>query len=103
MRLLAVALLGAILVGVAPTTEPFEPARKPSGIEKRTLWTTSKVQGSPEPPPPYLMERAFPKLQFNEPLEIAAVPGGHRMIVAERRGKLFTFVTNPEKPDKHLL
>ncbi len=37
-----------------------EPVQKKFGIEKRVPWTTSKVVGSPEPPPPYKTELAFP-------------------------------------------
>src|SRR5262245_55061570 len=33
-------------------------------IPARVPWTTSRIVGSPEPPPPYRNERAFPNLQF---------------------------------------
>src|SRR5438094_650264 len=41
---------------------PDKPVRKEYGIDKRVPWTTSRVIGSPEPPPPYTTEPAFPKL-----------------------------------------
>lgn len=69
----------------------------PVGIQKRALWTTSKIKGSPEPPPPYRSEVAFPKLPaFASPLDMAAVPGSDRLAVAERFGKIFTFANNPQ-------
>ena len=57
-------LLLSLLVVVFPLTltRADEPVRKPFGLEKRVPWTTSKVIGSPEPPPPYRTERVFPKL-----------------------------------------
>ncbi|HTI51668.1 MAG TPA: PQQ-dependent sugar dehydrogenase [Planctomycetaceae bacterium] len=74
---------------------------KPVGIAKRVLWTTSKIQGSPEPPAPYRTALAFPKLKFFEPLAMSIIPGTNRFLLAERKGKLFTFENAPnvEKPD----
>jgi hypothetical protein len=42
-----------------------------SGLLQRVPWTTSRVVGSPEPPAPYKVEPAFPKLTFDRPLSIA--------------------------------
>jgi uncharacterized repeat protein (TIGR03806 family) len=83
--------------------EKKEPVRKPFGIEKRELWTTSKVKGSPEPPNPYQMARAYSKLSFTEPLEIAPVPGKNVWVIAERHGKIFSFDMDAEKAEKKLL
>jgi hypothetical protein len=59
-----------------------QPVRKPYGLEKRVPWTTSKVKGAAEPPPPYTTEPAFPKLpKFEEPLDLAP---GHRPPVRRR-------------------
>jgi uncharacterized repeat protein (TIGR03806 family) len=76
-----------------------EPVRKQFGLEKRVLWTTLKVIGSPEPPPPYKTERAFPKLTFEEPLELQQGPGTNRLFVAGRWGKIWSFV-NKKDADK---
>jgi uncharacterized repeat protein (TIGR03806 family) len=65
---------------------------RPYGIERRTPWTTSRVVGTPDPPSPYRTEAAFPKLKFNEPLEMAAAPGTNRLFVAERFGKVYSFL-----------
>ena len=45
---------------------------KPVGIDKRTPWTSSRVQGSPEPPEPFRTEVAFPGVKFDEPLDMAS-------------------------------
>ena len=59
-------------------------ADRPVGLDKRVPWTTSKVRGSPEPPSPYRTEIAFPKLKFDEPLDMTNVPGSERLFVTER-------------------
>ncbi|WP_254511271.1 PQQ-dependent sugar dehydrogenase [Anatilimnocola floriformis] len=58
-------------------------------------WTTSKITGSPQPPSPFVSERIFPSLSFNEPCELVAVPGTNRMLVIEVKGKLYTFENKP--------
>ena len=66
--------------------------RKAFGIDKRVLWTTSNVKGSPEPPPPYRTEPAFPKLpKLEEPLDLTYAPGTNRLFVAGRWGKIWSF------------
>lgn len=101
MRTLSIGLvllagaLGLAIASLARTESPKPPAAPP----KRVPWTTSKVHGSPEPPAPYRLEVAFPKVKFFEPLEVTAAPGGKRLFVATRPGKLYSFV--PErKTDK---
>lgn len=58
---------------------------------KRTPWLTSRVTGTPEPPPPYDVRRVYPKLAFANPVEIAFAPGTNRAFVAEQYGKVFSF------------
>jgi uncharacterized repeat protein (TIGR03806 family) len=68
---------------------------KPFGIAKRIPWTGSHIQGSPEPPPPYKMELAFPKLVFNNPLLLTTAPGLNRFFVCEQFGKIYSFPIDP--------
>ena len=64
---------------------------KPSCVGKKIAsvvtngrpWTASQITGSPEPPPPYRLERVFPKLQFDHPLEILRTPSVDRMFVID--------------------
>ncbi len=101
-------ILGTVCAGGVLACWLLAPADAQSGakatfsLEKRVPWTTSKVKGSPEPPSPYRTELAFPKLQkFFQPLDMAAAPGTNRLYVAERYGKVFSFVNEPgvEKAD----
>lgn len=77
--------------------------RRPYGLEKRILWTTSKIDGTPDPPDPYRTEIAFPKLKFFEPLELRHIPGTNRLAVAERKGKLFSFANQRDVSTPELL
>ena len=104
-------ITAGLLVGgafaLAPRTsarpaEP-EPVRKVTGIEKRELWTASKVIGSPEPPDPFTLVKAYPKLSFNEALELTAVPGKKQWAIAERPGKVYVCDMDPAKAEKHLV
>jgi putative heme-binding domain-containing protein len=63
--------------------------------QERAPWTSSRIQGTPEPPPPYRIERAFPNLTFAAPLDLVRIPGTDRVIVVEQRGRLWT-VSNDE-------
>src|SRR5436190_105781 len=69
-----------------------KPTRKAFGLDRRVPWTTSNLKGFPEPPPPYRTERAFPRIKFDEPLDLTYAPGTDRLFVAERWGKIYSFV-----------
>jgi uncharacterized repeat protein (TIGR03806 family) len=97
-------LLSASSTGSAADKDDTKnPVRKAYGIETREPWTTSKVIGSPEPPSPYQLVATYPKLSFNEALELAAVPGKKAWVVAERKGKIFLFDADPARAEKKLL
>ena len=67
----------------------------------RTPWTSSKITGSPEPPLPYVVERAYPNLKFDRPLDIEFCPGSERIFIAQQKGNFFSFPNDPnvEKAD----
>jgi uncharacterized repeat protein (TIGR03806 family) len=60
-------------------------------IQQRKPWTDSRITGSPDPPLPYVTERAFPSLTFTRCLDMAAMPGSDRLFVVEQHGKIFSF------------
>src|SRR4051812_49773748 len=62
----------------------------------RAAWTTSRVVGSPDPPPPFKVVRAFPNLKFNHPLLMARCPGSDRLFVGEQDGVLYSFANRPD-------
>ncbi len=57
---------------------------------ERVPWASSKIHGSPEPPPPYRVERAFPKITFEHPMDAATIPGTDRLVVSTLKGELFS-------------
>lgn len=57
----------------------------------RVPWTSSRIEGSPDPPRPYHIERVYPRLQFDQPVELMALPGTDKMMLLEVNGKLYTF------------
>jgi uncharacterized repeat protein (TIGR03806 family) len=77
-----------------PASAAGSAAEKPSaayGIEQRVSWTESRVIGSPDPPPPFRIVRAFEKLAFQRPLFIIKEPTSDRLFVIEQKGKIFEF------------
>ncbi len=109
MRSLTLLLVPLVAVAgwLLCNTRAADPARKEAGpavgIDQRVPWTTSRVKGSPEPPPEYRSEVAFAQLKFAEPLDLAFVPGRNRLAVAERHGKVFTFANDPKVEKADLL
>src|SRR4051794_4747043 len=77
-------------------TAVFAQGDRPVGIPKRVPWTSSRITGSLETPPPYMTERLFPKLKFNQPVVISGAPGTERMFVVELPGKIYSFPNDPD-------
>ena len=85
---------GAVILGAAIL---FGLVLGMSGIAaERAPWNANRVIGSPLPPAPYAVERLYPKLKFDRPVDVAAMPGEGRIMVLEQGGKLFSF---PAKAD----
>ncbi|MBN9121486.1 MAG: PQQ-dependent sugar dehydrogenase [Planctomycetes bacterium] len=98
--------ISAVVVGFAAVSLvcalgwPTRAADEPS---KRKAWTTSKVAGSPEPPPKYKSVRAFTEAKFDHPLLIVKCPGSERLFVGEQAGALYSLANKPDaKPDVFL-
>ena len=68
---------------------------------ERVPWTSSKIYGSPEQPHPYRVERAFPKITFEKPMDVAVIPGTNRLVVSTLKGELFSLANDDgcEKAD----
>src|SRR5947199_6893535 len=100
-RRLALAAALLALVGGFPVwrARPAEPPQvEGAGPAKavRPPWTTSRVVGSPDPPPPFKVVRAFPNLTFAHPLLMARPPGSGRLFVGEQDGVLYSFADKPD-------
>jgi putative heme-binding domain-containing protein len=63
---------------------------------ERVPWNTSRIHGSPDPPAPYRVERAYAKLIFASPLEVMTIPGSERLVVVEQRGRILSIPSDEE-------
>lgn len=70
--------------------------------KKRVPWTTSKITGSLEPPPPYTIERVFSQLELTNPTVLTNAPDSDRLFITELRGKIYSFPSNPDKKEVDL-
>jgi putative heme-binding domain-containing protein len=89
-------LLALLLLLVAGSLVPLGSSVAEPAKSVRMPWTTSRVVGSPDPPPPFQVTRAFPNLKFDHPLLLVACPGSDRFVVGEQAGVLYSF---PDRPD----
>jgi uncharacterized repeat protein (TIGR03806 family) len=75
----------ALLIAVAASVQSERPA-----------WTSGRLQGREVAVPPYRAERAFPNLEFRDPIELLSVPGTGVLAVAEWRGRILFFQDRPD-------
>ncbi|MCC6419828.1 MAG: PQQ-dependent sugar dehydrogenase [Gemmataceae bacterium] len=97
--ILGAAVLAMTFLALAvawPRALPGQQSERPHGIKTRVPWTTSRVTGSPDPPHPYRVERAFPRLAFRNPLLLVRAPGLDRLFVGEQAGRIVSF---PDRQD----
>jgi putative heme-binding domain-containing protein len=57
-------------------------------LDAREPWTGSRIQGSPEPAKPFVVEEIWKQHSFTEALEIVGLPG--RVLVVENLGKVWS-------------
>lgn len=60
-----------------------------SAVE-RTPWTSSKVKGSPDPPPPYMAEQFWSHLQLNKVLGSVYLPSAGQIFLVGQKGQIFS-------------
>jgi putative heme-binding domain-containing protein len=89
VSLLAVALSAS---GLGLAAEPAEQTKSSA----RVPWQSSRIVGSPDPPPPFKVVRAFENLKFEKPLLMALCPGSERLFVGEQAGVLYSFENKPD-------
>ncbi|MBA4192214.1 MAG: hypothetical protein C0467_29955 [Planctomycetaceae bacterium] len=91
-RIIAIfAAYSVIALGIRADAPNADPQPKGERAEpKRVPWTTSKITGSPEPPPNFKSVRVFPEAKFTKPLQITPCPGSDRLFITEEHGKIFS-------------
>ena len=63
--------------------------------ERRVPWRGSRITGSPDPPPPYTIELAFPQLKFESPVVLVCATGTNRLFLGEVKGRVYSFPNDP--------
>lgn len=105
-----VLVLAAATLQVSAFTFADEPAAQPAfGMKARTPFTTSRVVGSPAPPPPFVVEPIFVDIQWDRPLYIKPEPGTNDLFVIQQGGekdrpaKILRISDEPNVADTRLL
>jgi putative heme-binding domain-containing protein len=80
----------ALALAVGWPTQAANQKEKAKESPKRVPWTTSKVTGSPEPPPKFKSVRALGDVKFDHPDLIARCPGSERLYVGEQAGMIYS-------------
>ncbi len=62
--------------------------------QSRPPWSDSSFDGTPDPPLPYVLERAYPKQEFTGPVAVVPFPHSDRLVIVEQKGKIFSFSTS---------
>ncbi len=69
----------------------------------RVPWATNHVQGSPEPPAPYAVERLFPELELQSPVEFLFAPDSRDLFIATQQGQIWHVDTSTSPATQHLV
>jgi uncharacterized repeat protein (TIGR03806 family) len=91
-----------LLLGMTVIAFALVQASADEGRPKRTLWTTSRVVGSPEPSRPYRTTKVFESLPLDQPIYAVAEPGSDRIWVVEykpgsgKTGRIRRFINRPD-------
>jgi len=70
---------------------------------ERVPWEASKIHGTPEPTPIFQLERAFPQLNFTDPVELTWAPEFKRFMLVELGTKVHLFANDPKATDTTVL
>ncbi len=62
----------------------------------RVPWSGSKISGTPDPPPPYAVEPAFPHLKFELPVVLVRAAGTDRLWLGDLKGRIYSFSDDPK-------
>ena len=93
----AVSLAALFVSALSRLAAEDAPARPP-----RPLWKNDKLLGSPEPPAPYGIEKAFPRIEWKAPMYIAPEPGTDKLWIVlqggekERPSRILRIQDDPE-------
>lgn len=70
-----------------PTPQPSTGDSAPQGLPRRLPWNTSRVIGTPEPPPPFTTRAFRPDVTLKNPVFVIAEPGTRDLLVVLQGGE----------------
>jgi glucose/arabinose dehydrogenase len=77
-----IGILSVLAVAAALLASAAAPrGERAFGLDKRLPLTTSRVVGSPDPPPPYRVQRVYADLKLKYPIAVAHQPGSNRLLL----------------------
>jgi uncharacterized repeat protein (TIGR03806 family) len=79
------AIVAIVFAVWAPRHTPA--GEPPYGLEKRIPWKSSRLVGSPEPPLPFTVARAFTKQEWKSPIYIAREPSLDALWIVQSNNK----------------
>lgn len=82
--------MAAVTLGCCGLAAAEDGASRPAVVSPRPPWTSSRITGRPEPPPPYRVERIYSRIEFDGTTLIDYQPTLDRFFVGERAGKIYT-------------
>jgi len=90
---------GAMALLVATEVASWSESLAADATGRRVPWDGSKLVGSPDPAPPFVLRNAYPGLEFDRPVSVHAMPNlpgaePNRMLVCQEDGKIFTFLAD---------
>jgi uncharacterized repeat protein (TIGR03806 family) len=97
-RTIALALCAQAFTPMTFAADPVATASAATASARgasRVPWTSSKIAGTPDPPPPYTVEPAFPHLKFEFPVVLVAARGTGRLFLGDLRGRIYSFPEDP--------
>ncbi len=92
---------GAPVFALAPGEHWDHPAKAGEALVQkrdagpRVPWNGSRFAGTPDPPPPFAVAPAFPRLKFDFPVVLVAAAGTSRLFVGELKGRIYSFPNDP--------
>lgn len=78
-----------------------ETAARPYGIGQRIALTGLRVQGTPDPPPPFRAQRVYPELALHFPLAVVQQPGTDLLLIVVQSTPdgATRLIRVPDRPD----
>lgn len=72
-------------------------------LHTRPAWSTSRFSGTPEPPPPYIVEECLGGFAFAAPTFLAQSPDAEHLFVGQLDGKIFAVSLDSDGSDPDLV